>query len=1173
MKMPEFLHVLKPALPRFKTSAIVLLALAWCLAVFWVWWWGPQWEIGQQKPLANGLSRWLVTALLVLVALTWLALRMLRRLQQLEQLQKLSREDVEDPVSADIRLQRRYLDHWLLQLQRHLDCSGAQYRLPWYLVLGARESGKSTLLQQGQKLIPLYVAKQTADEHDAETYIRCWVAEQAVLLDADGLLTEQPADKDSEKPERFSRLWHDLLVWLTEVRVRQPLNGILLCVDMSQFMTRSKVQRDQWLAMIRQRLQDLRLQLHSQLPVYVVLTHMDRFEGFEAMFQSLDKVQRDSVLGVTFPLPQQNWQQALDDFWSGWMDNLNRAMPSMMINQVDNAQRSALFSFIRQMHGLHESVVQLLDGIMFENEMPPLLRGVYLTSSCQSGLLDNLFVQSAAAQYHLGPQPIASWPSVTATPYFTDALFRHVLLCEPNLAGENSHWLYHSRRRRLWFSCVAAGVVLGLGYGWHHYYGVNHRVGVEVLAQAKSFLAISVPAQQDDDGHLQLPLLNPIREATFAYGDYRERNTLLADMGLYQGDKIGPYVQDTYLKLLEQRYLPSLMNGLLLALNQAPSGSEEKLNILRIMRMLDDKSGRNPPLIKQYMAAVWSERYNGQRGVQAQLMAHLDYALEHTDWYAQRAQRDQEAIARFVPWVEPIRAAQEELSKLSIYQRVYQSLRAKARQVLPSDLNLRERIGAGFDDVFVASNEQLLFIPQFMTRDGLKNYFIGQRDSLVDLTAMDSWVLNLTNNVQYSDADRKEIQRHIDEQYLSDYTGSWRASLNNLEIRELADMDEVIRALEQIVSGEQVFRRAMQLVSDNTQISLLPDNQRQNSEKAQENVPDYPILARISRDFAAQNSILIQQNDGSGILPGVYQKLTDLHRYLLAIENSPTPGKSALRAVQLRLEENSSDPIFAVQQIAKNLPEPLNRWVEALAEQAWRAVMLEAIQYLEIEWGNSVVKPWQTHLAGRYPFVADAKQDAPLSEFERFFKPAGTLDTFYQQNLKLFIENKLAWGSDGQTLIRDDIRQKLAIAGKIRDTFFTAQNGLGTQYSVETVGLSSTKRRSVLNMDGQLLEYSHGRAHTVHLVWPNSMRNGVQSKLTLVPDKSNKAPRSIVFSGPWAQFRLFNAGQFTNVGDGEFNVRFDVDGGYMIYRVHVDASDNPFAGGLFSEFNLPQTLY
>ena len=45
------------------------------------------------------------------------------------------------------------------------------------------------------------------------------------------------------------------------------------------------------------------------------------------------------------------------------------------------------------------------------------------------------------------------------------------------------------------------------------------------------------------------------------------------------------------------------------------------------------------------------------------------------------------------------------------------------------------------------------------------------------------------------------------------------------------------------------------------------------------------------------------------------------------------------------------------------------------------------------------------------------------------------------------------------------------------------------------------------------MDYSQGRNYTAHLVWPNNMREGNESQLTLI-GTSGRAPRSIAFSGP-----------------------------------------------------------
>jgi type VI secretion system protein ImpL len=572
------------------------------------------------------------------------------------------------------------------------------------------------------------------------------------------------------------------------------------------------------------------------------------------------------------------------------------------------------------------------------------------------------------------------------------------------------------------------------------------------------------------------------------------------------------------------------------------------------------------------MAKRWSEQFHGKQDIQEQLMSHLDYALAHTDWRAQRHKGDADAISLWTPYERPVAAAQKELSKLPVYQRVYQSLKTRALGVLPADLSLRDQTGPTFDKVFVSADDDQLIIPQFLTRYGLQSYFVKQRDELVTLTAMDSWVLALTRNVTYSGADRTEIQRQLTEQYISDYTATWRAGMDNLNVRDYDSLMELTGALEQIISGDQPLQRVLTALRDNTRPPVLSEKLDDKARTDAQAEPDWRLLNRLGHEFAPENSTLEEQKDKGSTLQAVYQQLTELHRYLLAIQNAPVPGKSALKAVQLRLDQNSSDPIFTTRQMAKTLPAPLNRWVGKLADQAWHVVMIEAVRYMELDWRDNVVKTFNSQFADKYPFNPRAREDASLDAFERFFKPDGVLDTFYQQNLKLFVENSQGMNGDDNVVIREDVLRQLDTAQKIRDVFFSQQNGLGAQFAVETVSLSGNKRRSVLNLDGQLVDYAQGRNYTAHLVWPNNMREGNESKLTLISAGSS-APRSIAFSGPWAQFRLFGAGQLTSVQDGSFTARFSVDGGTMTYRVHTDTQDNPFGGGLFSQFRLPDTLY
>jgi type VI secretion system protein ImpL len=158
-------------------------------------------------------------------------------------------------------------------------------------------------------------------------------------------------------------------------------------------------------------------------------------------------------------------------------------------------------------------------------------------------------------------------------------------------------------------------------------------------------------------------------------------------------------------------------------------------------------------------------------------------------------------------------------------------------------------------------------------------------------------------------------------------------------------------------------------------------------------------------------------------------------------------------------------------------------------------------------------------------------------------------------------------------LIRSDVISQLSQAQKIGDAFFNRKGILDVNFSLEPIRLSSNKRRVVVNVDGQFVEYSHGPRHSVGLIWPNTLRDSAQSKMTLVPNQSNSSPRSIVRKGPWSLFRLLDSSEV--VGGTESSVDYNVklDKGEFAFRISTDASSNLFRERMLHSFRLSETLY
>lgn len=1160
------LTFLRKQLPKLKPSWPLLGVVLWCVVLVLAWWLGPRLQVGDMRPLQGMWERVVFTVIWLWLGFALCAWRVWQRVRLLRAERRDQQAIEQDPLQLYVDHQQSFLDRWLAAFQSQLG-KRALYAMPWYLMVGLTGSGKSSLVHRANpanKLNP----KLDAELRDIVSgqQVSSWVGESAVIWDPSGQLLAQPALEDDLEGVRHARLWQHLLQWLCENRRRQPLNGLVLTVDIAWLAQASVAERKAYAQVMRARLQDIALNINTRLPLYIALTRLDMLSGFDKVYRQLNREARQTVLGVTFTLQSSQgnaWLADLERFWDEWVEHLNGNLPDMLLGQSDRGVRNTLFAFVRQLAGLKEYVLDVLtDTLTAGDDRAFMVRGVYASSVYQQGVPFDAFAQSASRRYQL-PEPVNSAMRGESTTFFVQRLFPEVIFPEASLAGESRlHSLY--RRRRLSIG-VSAMLVTGLALigGWHHFYRVNEEAGRNVLTKAQAFIGTNELEGQPGYGFQQLPRLNLIRDATLSFGNYHERTPLLADLGLYQGGQIGPFVEGTYLQMLNQRFLPAVMQGLLDDLAQAPANSEQKLTLLRVMRMLDDASGRNKALVEQFMTQRWQRAFPGQGQVQEQLMQHLDYALAHTDWHRAREQKDAIAISSFQPFSEPIAAAQRELGKLPMYQRVYQSLVMKAMQVLPPDLAIRDEVGPTFDAVFALRNEKAGSVPRLLTYPGFSDYYLKQDKALLELTALDAWVLGQRERAQFSEADRREILRQVNDRYITDYINQWQKVLANIDVQTLESPEQALNILTDITGNDQPFQRVLTTVSDNTRIRKLADDDNDTAQN---------INTRVGRPFMTINAALSGRGEQGPLVQEVNQKLTDLYHYLDQIVNATDPGQAALKAVQVRQGNKFADPVFALQQYARGLPAPLDRWVAQLAAESASLVTGLAMSSLNEEWLSKVVTPFNEKLANRYPFDPTSNKDVPLSEMEQFFMVGGTLDSFYQTNLKAMLESGMLDEGMSSPLQAELVKQ-LERANRIRQTLFNAQGSLEVHFVLEPLELTANKRRSVLNLDGQLLEYSHGRRLKTPLVWPNSMRDGAESKLTLVPDDRERSPRSVSFSGPWAMYRLLDSAQLTQVNDNTFDVRFGVEQGSMTYRVYTDASHNPFAGGLFSQFMLPDSLY
>lgn len=1152
-----------------------------------IWWWGPRWEVRDVMPLAPLMNRLLATLLVVtLVAIVW-GIRLARRLRALDDQRQEEEARDEDPLIVQVEHQENALNGVLRELAESLGGGKkSRYRLPWYLVMGVENAGKTSLINRsGQNFALTHVLKASGQaSKQGALGFDWWIGDKAVLIDPDGELLTQGALEGQEPEALHSRLWSHFVGWLEENRAQRPLDGVVLVLDIARLSHAKVAVRKAYATLLRSRLRELMEHHGTRLPVYVTFSKMDMLHGFDEFFRHYSRAERKEPLGFTFSpasidTPGQ-WEAEFADEYDAMLAQINKHLPTMLAGCRDREERESAFRFARQLAGLRDILEGFLKEALSSDRFSTaaIVRGTYFTSVYQQGVPEDPFVNAAARRYGMHDSVQSAHRATRSALYFTEDLFEKVIYPEIGVASDNVRVMQRRKRIRTYslVACTVIGVVLVAG--WSHFYEQNSGSLTAVNDRASAFLEAHPEAFESDDptGYEFLDPLDRLRDTMDTFERFRSHDPYLADMGLYQGHIIDAQVESAYLALLEEQFLPALMVGIMDDMNRSEQGSNAKFALLRMLRMMSDASGRQPERVIQFMAQRWQAEFPQQGEVQERLLSHLDYALEHSDLEGRIAEGSVDARRTMAPLQGSIEAAQQELARQPIDERVYLALK-EAGNSQGKRLDLRQGVGTLFDRVFMARDDdpEHLILAHLLTREGFEHYFLKELSQATELALVDVWVLGQRDDINFSDEDTRQLKRALREHYVGDYHVSWRESLRHTHLVPLPDIRQAVVVADALVGPQRPLDRLLTEIERNTRLYPELPVDDENAREALRQSPRYQLAAAIEQPFVPVNQLAQAQGDNPSRLEEIKQAVAALRDYLLDIEEANNSGRAAFVTVRDRLSLRGDDPIDNLQRIADNAPEPVGRILHSLADQSWQLLMVRATRHLENQWLDEVVAPYQDRLAGRYPLVPSASRDVALSDFEDFFAPGGTLDSFYQDSLKPFIEGAPEYlvDANGNSLLRDSVHQAVRQAEQIRHAYFSRDGVLDVEFALEPVSLTPDKRRSVISVDGQIVEYTHSASQRVSMIWPNALREGTQSRLTMVPSQVNRSPRGVSQEGAWAWFRLLDKAAITGISERELELRFSVEGGTMRYRLFANGTPNPFTRPLAAGFQLPAALY
>src|SRR5580700_6559316 len=1143
---------------------------------------GLLWVFG---PLLPQLEDWPIRLVLVLVMLLiWavanLLLELLRRGRDTTLTAGLTSSTEEETAALGDKLATA-----LRLLKRKQGSRGYLYEQPWYAIIGPPGAGKTTALLNSGLKFPLAAEMGQGAVAGVGGTRLCdwWFTENAVLIDTAGRYTTQDSNAAVDRAG-----WDSFLDLLRRTRPRQPLNGVIVAIALSDIADAPPAERAAHAGAIRRRIKELESRLGIRIPVYALFTKSDLIAGFTEFFDDLDRERRNQVWGVTFPLakadagPVGQFPEELQLL----VDSLNDRLFDRLQAEQSPERRVLIAGFPTQIATLAQPLQSFLTEAFGGSRLDPaaLLRGVYFTSGTQEGTPIDRLTGVMARAFGLDQRRAAALLPQQGRSYFLGRLVARVILGEAMLVSEPPA----ARARRLALRAASYAVVALLTLGAAGWLVAGRSAGQREIADMSSafaaYEAIAKETTFDPVNDSDLPGLLPLLDAARNLGQTAGPSSgILAGFDLSQAAKLRAGADAVYRHALGYALVPRLVWRLEAEMRGYFTQPDFLYEATRVYLMLGGQGPLDAALVKEWMTYDWQTQYSGaaNMAVVAGLQGHLDALLAQP---LPPVPLDDALVAQ----------ARTTFSRVSLASRAYSRIKpSAAAQSLPpwrpSDV-----LGPAGVRVFTRASGKKLSdgVPGFFTVDGFHKVLLPALPSATREVASESWVMGQKVPVNLDNAQQAELANSVVKQYLEDYAKAWDGLIQDLEIVPLRSLPQAAQDLYVLASPQSPLKDLLTAIARQVTLSEPPKPSAAEATEAAAKKTAAAAAPAATRGAAALSSIPSGQ-------PGVafvqlfghelvewYKQLRDLVAasggapidQVLKLLNDLQQQLAKLNAagVGAPVAPIGNDPSLALRAESQRQPQPLGRWLAAMAESSTAlrggGARQQVIAAYNGSGGPAALCPLAVN--GRFPFVPGSSLETPLDDFAKLFAPGGLIDGFFNTQLRPYVDTTgKVWKPQSVDGVAAPVSQadiaQFQRAAVIRDLFFApGSTTIAVRFDIMPVDLDPGASKVSLEFDGTSVTYVHGPSRSTQITWagPNHMTN-----LRLVFDPPPPGGTGVLAeTGPWAMFRLFGQGALQQAGSPErYTLSFSLGGRSATFELRAGSVMNPFAPGVLQDFRCP----
>ncbi|MGH1470066.1 MAG: type VI secretion system membrane subunit TssM [Cellvibrionaceae bacterium] len=1175
----------------FITQGWFLSLLGVILLSLIIWYIGPLIAIAEYKPLSSEVIR-LISIFVVFIAWGLNNLRIKNSHKKADK--KIAENLIKEPEDKKNKSVTRIKtpDEKILTEKLHsaiellqgsrFGKQGKLYELPWYMIIGAPGTGKTTALKNSGLHFPLRskIGDEPVQGVGGTRYCDWWFTDQAILIDTAGRYTTQDNPKKVE-----NHAWFGFLSRLKKSRPKRPLNGIIVTISIQDIMQKTATQKSIQSTAIKQRIQELNSHLGMTLPVYVMFTKLDMVAGFNSFFTDLENDEREQVWGTTFPKTKIDKADTLLDTFSeeyvSLIKRLNNRVLLRLSNEKNPQRRTLVYEFPKQMFALQQSLNEFLGNIFTPNqfESPFLWRGVYFLSSTQTNMASQWVTGILPTDQCAPPIDVVTGEPKT---YFVNHLLKNVIFGEANLASLNAK--VKNRFRWIYTFALAATTAgfAGMLFAWNNSKELNNDYIESIDTQISHYKEASNGGlQEKHNWHSLAKSLNLLKDLPSGFDEGTDEHPFQQGFGLYQGKKLGSQTRLTYLKALEAFFMKDVSKMLTQQIANAQD-DEQLYEALKFYLMLYYPEKMEQDNFTDWVNILWERQAVnvGTPELSQHLNTHLHNALSTP-------------VAPYPINQEQVDEARQVLVSTPLDLRVYRRLKNDYMDEHSGQFSVTDVLGKKSDIIFYRRTGAPLSegIPELFTYKGFHTGFNVANVKLSQRLADEEWIYGDAIAETLTEEKIKKISVSVNDYYFSEYSARWQQYLDDLLIKSFSTLNRGQAVARLLASSEQPLVKLLESIRKNTALSEAPKVNKALLSAADE----------LSEEFAQNKKNRLERlvpkaATGSAIqLPGVEvtEDFEELNNYVNSSEGMPLEQlQLSLKALNEHFQtlayagnvkqaafnasrdsQQGNDSVTAVKRAVSEAPIIVQRWFGSIARDTTNVTAAATQSHMNNVWQTDVVSFYEKALKDRYPLDPNSPRDVKLDDFTEYFGPGGILENYFNHYIEPFVDrSQTRWkwkkniGLSNQSLALFEKSQR------IQRAFFGASDEKPeVKFSLKPKELDPVASLFLLETNDATIQYGHGPISTSNVTWPNGESDQSKIVFNLV---SKGTPVSARAEGEWSWFRLLeeHAKITEKTNSDSLLINFDISGLNASYELKPSSSHNPFNQNDLRGFSLPRRL-